>query len=67
MLLKRVLSDVGNHVFEWESKKLSITISCGISTAGELKNHETEEDLISKADVRLYHAKHSQNLKYSMV
>jgi diguanylate cyclase (GGDEF)-like protein len=67
MLLKRILSDVGNHVFEWESKKLSINISCGISTAGELKNHETEKDLISRADARLYYAKRSQALKYSMV
>jgi diguanylate cyclase (GGDEF)-like protein len=66
MLLKRVLSDIRNHVFEWESTKISIKISCGISTAGELKNHETENDLISKADERLYHAKRSQNLKYSM-
>jgi diguanylate cyclase (GGDEF)-like protein len=66
MLLKRVLHDVGNHVFEWESERMNIKISCGISTAGELENHETEEDLISKADARLYHAKRSQNFKYSM-
>ncbi len=67
MLLKRILSDVGNHVFEWESKQLDINISCGISTAGELKNHETEKDLISKADTRLYDAKRSRTLNYSMV
>jgi diguanylate cyclase (GGDEF)-like protein len=66
MLSKRVLSDVGKHVFEWESKKLNIKISCGISTAGDLKNHETEKDLISKADERLYCAKRSQNLEYFM-
>jgi diguanylate cyclase (GGDEF)-like protein len=67
MLLKRILFDVANHVFEWESKKISIKISCGISSASELENHETEEDLISKADTRLYHAKRSQDLKYSLV
>ena len=67
MLLNRVLSDVGNHVFEWKSKKISVKISCGISTAGELENYGTEEDLISQADARLYHAKLSQNLKYTMV
>jgi diguanylate cyclase (GGDEF)-like protein len=66
MLSKRVLSDVGKHVFEWESKRLNIKISCGISTAGELENHETEKDLISKADARLYRAKRSQNLECSM-
>jgi diguanylate cyclase (GGDEF)-like protein len=67
MLLRRVLSDVGNHVFKWESEKISIKISCGISTADELEKHETEADLISKADARLYHAKRSQSVKYSMV
>ena len=66
MLLKRVLSDVRNHVFEWESKKIAVKISCGIATAGELENHETEEDLISKADSRLYDAKHSQNQKHML-
>lgn len=66
MLLKRVLSDVDNHVFKWESEKIIVKISCGISTTGELENHETEKDLISRADARLYHAKRSQNLICSM-
>jgi diguanylate cyclase (GGDEF)-like protein len=64
MLLRRVLSDIRNHVFEWESKTIDVKISCGMSTAGELEKLETEKDLISKADARLYDAKHSQNLKY---
>ena len=66
MLLKRVLTDVRNHMFEWESKKLTVKISCGIATAGELKHHETEKDLISKADARLYEAKRSQHLNYML-
>ena len=66
MLLKRVLSDVEKHAFEWESNQMDVKISCGISTTGELENHEDEKDLISKADTRLYSAKHSQNLKYCM-
>ncbi len=67
MLLKRILSDVANHVFEWESKQISIKISCGISTASELEKHESETDLISKADARLYHAKRTQDLNYCLV
>lgn len=66
MLLKRVLSDVEKHAFEWESNQMNVKISCGISTTGELENHEDEKDLISKADTRLYSAKHSQDLKYCM-
>ncbi len=66
MLLKRVLSDVEKHAFERESNQMDVKISCGISTSGELENHENEKDLISKADTRLYSAKRSQNLKYCM-
>jgi diguanylate cyclase (GGDEF)-like protein len=64
MLLQRVLSDVEKHAFEWESNQIDVKISCGISATGELKNHEDEKELISKADIRLYSAKHSQDLKY---
>ena len=66
MLLKRVLSDIEKYAFEWESNQMDVKISCGISTTGELENHEDEKDLISKADTRLYNAKHSQNPKYCM-
>ena len=66
MLLKRVLSDVEKHAFDWESHQMNVKISCGISTTGELENHEDEKDLISKADTRLYSAKRSQDLKYCM-
>ncbi|PLX44977.1 MAG: hypothetical protein C0611_13465, partial [Desulfobacteraceae bacterium] len=66
LLLKRVLSDVEKHAFEWESNPMNVKISCGISTTGELENHEDEKDLISKADTRLYSSKRSQDLKYCM-
>lgn len=66
MLLKRVLLDVEKHSFEWETNKIKVKISYGISTTSELANHENEKDLISKADARLFSAKRSQNLKYSM-
>jgi len=66
MLLKRVLSDVEKHAFEWESNQMNVKISCGISTTVELENHEDEKDLISKADTRLYSSKRLQDLKYCM-
>jgi diguanylate cyclase (GGDEF)-like protein len=66
MLLKRVLSDVNKHTFEWESNQINVKISCGISTTAELESHEDEKDLIAKADTRLYSAKRTQDLKYCM-
>jgi len=66
MLLKRVLSDVKKHTFEWESNQINVKISCGISATGELESHEDEKDLITKADTRLYSAKRTQDLKYCM-
>ena len=62
----RSLADVRNHVFEWESKNITVKLSCGIATAGELEDHETEKDLILKADARLYDAKRSHNLKHML-
>jgi len=66
MLLKRILSDIEKHAFEWESNQINVGISCGISTTGELENHEDENDLISKADARLYSSKRLHDLKYCM-
>ena len=66
MLFKRVLSDIEKHTFKWESNQIDVKISCGISTTGELENHEDEKNLILEADKRLYIAKHSQDLKYCM-
>jgi diguanylate cyclase (GGDEF)-like protein len=64
MLVQRVMSDLKNQVLKWESKRIKVRISCGISTSSELVKHEGEEDLISKADARLYDAKRTQNSMY---
>jgi len=66
MLLKRVLSAVKNHDFRWKSERIKVKISCGISTTSELECQENEKGLLSKADSRLYHAKRSQNVMYSI-
>lgn len=66
MLLKRVLSAVKNHDFSWRSERIKVKISCGISTTSELECQENEKGFLSKADSRLYHAKRSQNVMYSI-
>ena len=66
ILLKRVLSTVMNHNFRWKSERIKVKISCGISTTSELECQDNEKELISKADSRLYMAKRSQNLMYSI-
>lgn len=63
LLLKRVLSAVNNYPFEWKSKKIKVGLSCGISSTAELKNYERENDLILKADAKLYRVKRSRNHK----
>jgi diguanylate cyclase (GGDEF)-like protein len=64
MLINRVLSDLEKQAFEWESEKIKVEISCGISTTSELKKQESEKELISKADAKLYDAKRTQNSMY---
>ncbi|MEE8431656.1 MAG: GGDEF domain-containing protein [Candidatus Desulfatibia sp.] len=64
MLVKRVISKLKNQVLEWGSERIKVRISCGISTTSELVKHESEEELISKADARLYDAKRTQNSMY---
>lgn len=60
-LVKRVISELKNQVLEWGSERIKVRISCGIANSSELAKHEGEEELISKADARLYDAKRTQN------
>ena len=65
-LVKRMLRTVRNHAFKWRSEGITVEISCGISTAGELEEGENEEEFIHRADSRLYTAKQSRELLYSV-
>ncbi len=65
MLVKRILATIKKHPFIWQSQRIKVEISCGISTSGEMTSDENEETLIQKADQRLYHAKRSHELRYS--
>ena len=65
VLVKRLLRTIMTHAFEWGPAKITVEISYGISTTGELEKGEKEEELIHRADARLYAAKRSRNPIYS--
>lgn len=56
-LVKRALSAVRGHSFEWKREKISIDASFGIASAEELGQTDSVEDLIAIADLRLYDSK----------
>jgi len=60
VLVKRVLSAIKSHSFEWGHERIKVEISYGISTTSELEKREDEEEFLHRADSRLYTAKRSQ-------
>jgi len=62
MLMKRISHTIKNHTFEWRSERIKVEISHGISTAAEIEKGQNEEELIHKADSRLYHMKQSRRV-----
>ena len=66
VLVKRVLHNLKDHAFEWESERIKVEISLGISTTDELKKGEGEKELIQRADSRLYVAKQSPDFPYQL-
>jgi len=65
-LVKRMLHAVRNHAFKWRSESIRVEISCGISNIGELEEGGNKEELIHRADSRLYTAKQSRELLYPL-
>jgi len=63
-LVKRMLHAVRNHSFKWRSEGITVEISCGISTTGDLEEGGNDEEFIHRADSRLYTAKQSRELLY---
>ena len=53
-IMTRAMEILGNHTFEWESKKFKIKMSYGISNSDELTEYNNTEELIYLADTRLY-------------
>ena len=65
ILVKRILANVRDYAFDWESDRIDVTIGYGISTTNEIKKGDTEKELIQKADSRLYDAKRARDPQYS--
>ncbi|MBW1716579.1 MAG: diguanylate cyclase [Deltaproteobacteria bacterium] len=66
VLVKRVLHNLKDHAFEWESESIKVEISLGISNTSELRKGEGEKELIQRADSRLYVAKQSPDFPYQL-
>jgi GGDEF domain-containing protein len=66
-LVERLVSAIKNNALWWNSRRLEIEITCGISATSELKNHETEKELISKTIDRLQKITCSNNVSYNAV
>lgn len=63
-LVKRMLHAVRNHAFKWRFEGIKVEISCGISNIDELEEGGNMEELIHRADSRLYTAKQSRKIFY---
>lgn len=59
MLVRRALSSIRDHSFEWKSEKIKVEVSCGVAAVGELGQKDGTVELIEMADSRLYHSKRS--------
>lgn len=59
LIMERVSNLTGKHIFEWGPGKIQTSMSYGISNIQELRQGETEENLVRLADSRLYAAKQS--------
>jgi len=66
ILLKRLLANIRNHRFTWKTEPIEVRVSCGISTITDPDGMGSEEALISLADDRLYRAKRTRHLTYSV-
>lgn len=53
-IMKRVLGKLEMHTFEWGSETFTLNISYGISNSDEISEDESQNELISLADSRLY-------------
>jgi len=60
VLMRRISADLEARRFTWCGAKIKVEISYGISSMDEGEQVEHEDELISKADTRLYDAKRSR-------
>lgn len=57
LLAERIREKVASAPLDFEKQKIPITISIGVASLDEAKNHDTPEDLIKDADEKLYQSK----------
>jgi diguanylate cyclase (GGDEF)-like protein len=62
ILIQRALSASRDHNFEWKSEKIKVEVSFGIASVCELGNEDGIDELIAKADSRMYSKKRSDDL-----
>ena len=53
-IMMRLIENLEDHTFEWNSKQFRMKISYGISSSSELAEQNNSEELIHLADLRLY-------------
>ena len=53
-LAERIRETIQNHTFDFNGKKINVTVSIGITSVGV---NDSYESLISRADEALYEAK----------
>ena len=53
-LAERIRETIQNHIFDFNGKKINVTVSIGITSVGV---NDSYESLISRADEALYEAK----------
>ncbi|MGD9160199.1 MAG: diguanylate cyclase [Desulfobacteraceae bacterium] len=53
-IMTRVMENLSEHTFEWNSQKFKLRMSYGISSSNELSEQYNPEELIRLADSRLY-------------
>jgi diguanylate cyclase (GGDEF)-like protein len=53
-IMMRVVENLEDHTFEWNSNLFRLNISYGISSSSELTEQNNSEELIRLADLRLY-------------
>jgi GGDEF domain-containing protein len=60
------LTAIHDQAFIWQSKRINVQVSLGISSTDELTHTENENDLLCRANDRCFRAKRSENILYSI-
>jgi len=53
-IMMRVMENLENHTFEWDSQQFNLRMSYGISNSNELTKQNNSKELVRLADSRLY-------------